>query len=327
MIEIKNLVKRYGSQLAVDHLDLTIEHGQVYGLLGLNGAGKTTTMNMLTGYLAPTEGEIIVNGHNILSEPEEAKRCIGYLPDQPPLYQDMTVQEYLTFCAQLKKLPKEQRNDYIAQAEALTQLTDVTGRLIKNLSKGYRQRVGLAQAILGMPDIIILDEPTDGLDPKQINEILSLIRRLGEEHTVILSSHKLSEVQVACDHIVILHQGRKIADAPARELEEQLNGARRLSLTAKGDAQQVGELLMQLPQLEVLSLEEEGEVSNAEVEYPAGCDLREELFFRFADAHIPLLRIVPGAASLEQVFMELTDEAEQDAAPDEFFDPEEAENE
>ena len=327
MIEIKNLVKRYGNQLAVDHLDLTIEHGQVYGLLGLNGAGKTTTMNMLTGYLAPTEGEIIVNGHNILSEPEEAKRCIGYLPDQPPLYQDMTVREYLTFCAQLKKLPKEQRNDYISQAEALTQLTDVTGRLIKNLSKGYRQRVGLAQAILGMPDIIILDEPTDGLDPKQINEILSLIRRLGEEHTVILSSHKLSEVQVACDHIVILHQGRKIADAPARELEEQLNGARRLSLTAKGDTQQVGELLMQLPQLEVLSLEEEGEVSHAEVEYPAGCDLREELFFRFADARIPLLRIVPGAASLEQVFMELTDEAEQDAAPDEFIDPEEVENE
>lgn len=327
MIEIKNLVKRYGTQLAVDHLDLTIEPGQVYGLLGLNGAGKTTTMNMLTGYLAPTEGEIIVNGHNILSEPEEAKRCIGYLPDQPPLYQDMTVQEYLTFCAQLKKLPKEQRSDYISQAETLTQLTDVTGRLIKKLSKGYRQRVGLAQAILGMPDIIILDEPTDGLDPKQINEILSLIRRLGEEHTVILSSHKLSEVQVACDHIVILHQGRKIADAPARELEEQLNGARQLSLTAKGTPQQVGELLMQLPQLEVLSLEEDGEVSNAEVEYPAGCDLREELFFHFADARIPLLRIVPGAASLEQVFMELTDEAEQDAAPDDFLDPEEVENE
>ena len=312
MIEIKNLVKRYGDQLAVDHLNLTIEHGQVYGLLGLNGAGKTTTMNMITGYLAPTEGEIIVNGHNILDEAEEAKHCIGYLPDQPPLYQDMTVDEYLFFCAELKKLPKASRKAAVDEAEELTQLTEVTGRLIKNLSKGYRQRVGLAQAILGMPDIIILDEPTDGLDPKQINEILSLIHKLGEEHTVILSSHKLSEVQIACDHIVILHQGKKIADAPAKELEEQLNGAQRLGLTAKGSAQQVGELLTQLPQLEVLSLAEEDGESVAEVEYPAGCDLREDIFFLFADARVPLLRIAPDTASLEQVFMELTEGAEHD---------------
>jgi ABC-2 type transport system ATP-binding protein len=312
VIEIKNLVKRYGDQLAVDHLNLTIEHGQVYGLLGLNGAGKTTTMNMITGYLAPTEGEIIVNGHNILDEAEEAKHCIGYLPDQPPLYQDMTVDEYLFFCAELKKLPKASRKAAIDEAEELTQLTEVTGRLIKNLSKGYRQRVGLAQAILGMPDIIILDEPTDGLDPKQINEILSLIHKLGEEHTVILSSHKLSEVQIACDHIVILHQGKKIADAPAKELEEQLNGAQRLGLTAKGSAQQVGELLTQLPQLEVLSLAEEDGESVAEVEYPAGCDLREDIFFLFADARVPLLRMAPDTASLEQVFMELTEEAEHD---------------
>ncbi len=312
MIEIKNLVKRYGDQLAVDHLNLTIEHGQVYGLLGLNGAGKTTTMNMITGYLAPTEGEIIVNGHNILDETEEAKHCIGYLPDQPPLYQDMTVDEYLFFCAELKKLPKANRKAAIDEAEELTQLTEVTGRLIKNLSKGYRQRVGLAQAILGMPDIIILDEPTDGLDPKQINEILSLIHKLGEEHTVILSSHKLSEVQIACDHIVILHQGKKIADAPAKELEEQLNGAQRLGLTAKGNAQQVGELLTQLPQLEVLSLAEEDGESVAEVEYPAGCDLREDIFFLFADARVPLLRMAHDTASLEQVFMELTEEAEHD---------------
>lgn len=327
MIEVKDLVKRYGDHLAVDHISFTVEDGKIYGFLGPNGAGKSTTMNIMTGYLGATSGSVSICGHDILEEPEEAKRCIGYLPELPPLYPDMTVLEYLTFVAELKKVPKGDRLAQIDDAMELAHVDQVSHRLIKNLSKGYRQRVGLAQAILGMPDIIILDEPTDGLDPKQINEILSLIRRLGEEHTVILSSHKLSEVQVACDHIVILHQGRKIADAPARELEEQLNGARRLSLTAKGDAQQVGELLMQLPQLEVLSLEEEGEVSNAEVEYPAGCDLREELFFRFADAHIPLLRIVPGAASLEQVFMELTDEAEQDAAPDEFFDPEEAENE
>ena len=243
MIEIHDLVKRYGAQTAVDHLNLTIEAGQVCGLLGLNGAGKTTTMNMITGYLAPTEGQIIVNGHDILEEAEEAKRCIGYLPDQPPLYTDMTVSEYLNFCAQLKQLPKAEQATHIQKAVELTGLQEISGRLIRNLSKGYRQRVGLAQAILGLPEIIILDEPTDGLDPRQINEMLALIRTLGEEHTVILSSHKLSEVQMACDRIVILHQGRVIADGQPEELEQQLNAAATLTLTALADRAQVESVL------------------------------------------------------------------------------------
>lgn len=310
VIQIHNLVKRYGDQAAVDHLDLTIEQGQVCGLLGLNGAGKTTTMNMITGYLAPTEGQIVINGHDILEDPEQAKRCVGYLPDQPPLYLDMTVSEYLHFCAQLKLLPKQQRAAQIQKAMELTALTEVSGRLIKNLSKGYRQRVGLAQAILGSPDIIILDEPTDGLDPRQINEMLELIRQLGREHTVILSSHKLSEVQVACDRIVILHQGKKVADGLAEELENQLSGNTKLTLTARGERAAVERILSGVDGLTNLSLsDKEGEVT-AQMEYAPGTDPREDLFFAFAAAGVPLVELNVTTASLEQVFLSLTqDEA------------------
>ncbi len=310
MIEIHNLVKRYGDQAAVDHLDLTIEQGQVCGLLGLNGAGKTTTMNMITGYLAPTEGQIVINGHDILEEPEQAKRCVGYLPDQPPLYLDMTVSEYLLFCAQLKLLPKQQRADQIQKAMELTALTEVSGRLIKNLSKGYRQRVGLAQAILGSPDIIILDEPTDGLDPRQINEMLELIRQLGREHTVILSSHKLSEVQVACDRIVILHQGKKVADGLAEELENQLSGNTKLTLTARGERAAVERILSGVDGLSNLSLSDKNGDVTAQMEYAPGTDPREDLFFAFAAAGTPLVELNVTTASLEQVFLSLTqDEA------------------
>ena len=328
MIEIHNLVKRYGDQAAVDHLDLTIEQGQVCGLLGLNGAGKTTTMNMITGYLAPTEGQIIINGHDILEEPEQAKRCVGYLPDQPPLYLDMTVLEYLNFCARLKLLPKQDRTAQIQQSMALTGLTEVAGRLIKNLSKGYRQRVGLAQAILGKPDIIILDEPTDGLDPRQINEMLALIRQLGQEHTVILSSHKLSEVQVACDRIVILHQGKKVADGMASDLERQLSGNTKLSLIARGGADAVAQVLKPLEGLSDLRLSADGDQVKVKLEYASGTDPREKIFFAFAKAGIPLIELKATTASLEQVFLSLTggEDAEteagsQDQEPSESQDP------
>ena len=315
MIEIHDLVKRYGAQTAVDHLNLTIESGQVCGLLGLNGAGKTTTMNMMTGYLAPTEGTITVNGHDILEEAEEAKRCIGYLPDQPPLYSDMTVQEYLNFCAQLKQLPRPAQAEHIRKAVELTELQDVTGRLIKNLSKGYRQRVGLAQAILGLPDIIILDEPTDGLDPRQINEMLALIRKLGEEHTVILSSHKLSEVQLACDRIVILHQGRVIADGRPEELEQQLNAAATLTLTALTDSAQVEAILSGVDGISAVTVEnaENGQVA-AHLEYAPANDPRKDIFFAFADARVPLIELKTTTASLEQVFLSLTQEDTQESA-------------
>ena len=203
MITVTNLVKRYGNHIAVDHLSFTVEKGQIYGFLGPNGAGKSTTMNVITGYLAFNEGEILIDGHNIMEEPEEAKKCIGYLPEIPPLYPDMTVKEYLDFAADLKKIPAVQKKEQVEQVMKLVKVADMEQRLIKNLSKGYRQRVGLAQAMLGDPEILILDEPTVGLDPKQIIEIRELIRDLGKTHTVILSSHILSEVSAVCDYVMI----------------------------------------------------------------------------------------------------------------------------
>lgn len=211
MIEVRNLVKKYGSHMAVNHLNFTIEKGKIYGFLGPNGAGKSTTMNMITGYIASTEGEILIDGHNILEEPEEAKKKIGYLPEIPPLYVDMTVSEYLKFVSELKSIPKEKRSGNINEVMSTTKLQSVKDRLIKNLSKGYRQRVGLAQALLGYPEIIILDEPTVGLDPKQIIEIRDLIKSLGNKHTVILSSHILSEVSAVCDHVLIIDKGKLLS--------------------------------------------------------------------------------------------------------------------
>jgi len=231
LIEVRDLVKRYGGYTAVDHLSFKVEKGQIYGFLGPNGAGKTTTMNIMTGYIGATEGEVIINGHNILEEPEEAKRSIGYLPEQPPLYTDMTPREYLNFAAELKGLDPDEMEESVLKVMKLTKITDVQNRLIRNLSKGYRQRVGLAQAILGLPEILILDEPTVGLDPKQILEIRELIRSLAKEHTIILSSHILSEVSEVCDHVLIIHHGKLIATGTPEELEKkapgQHNGASR----------------------------------------------------------------------------------------------------
>ena len=204
MIEVKNLTKRYGNHLAVDHLNFTVESGKIYGFLGPNGAGKSTTMNIMTGYLGATEGKVLIQGHDILKEPELAKKSIGYLPEQPPVYMDMTVREYLQFAAELKKIPKKEREKQMNDVIRMTGIREVENRLIQNLSKGYRQRVGLAQAILGFPDVIILDEPTVGLDPKQIIEIRELIRKLSKKHTIILSSHILAEIREVCDYIMII---------------------------------------------------------------------------------------------------------------------------
>ena len=225
MIEVKDLVKSYGGHMAVDHLSFTVRDGQIYGFLGPNGAGKSTTMNIMTGYLGATSGEVLINGHNILEEPEAAKSGIGYLPEIPPLYTDMTVREYLDFAASLKKIPRASRAEAVAEVMELVKVADVSGRLIKNLSKGYRQRVGMAQAILGKPQVIILDEPTVGLDPKQIIEIRDMIRGLGKKHTVILSSHILSEVSAVCDHILIINRGKLIASDTPENLERQMAGA------------------------------------------------------------------------------------------------------
>ena len=218
MIEVKNLVKRYGNHCAVDHLSFTVEDGHVFGLLGPNGAGKSTTMNIMTGYLAATEGDVLIQGHNILEEPEAARKCVGYLPEQPPLYPEMTVEEYLLFAAELKGVKRADRKEQVRKAAHRTGLDNVMPRLIRSLSKGYRQRVGIAQALLGSPKLIILDEPTVGLDPAQVVEIRKLIRELGKAHTVILSSHILSEVQAVCQQVLILSKGKLAASGTLEEL-------------------------------------------------------------------------------------------------------------
>ena len=243
MIEVNNLVKRYGNHTAVDHLSFKIEKGKIYGFLGPNGAGKSTTMNMITGYIASTEGTVKIDGHDILEEPEAAKKCIGYLPEQPPVYFDMTVLEYMKFVADLKKIPKDKKTNMIEEVMDMVKISDMRNRLIKNLSKGYRQRVGLAQAILGYPEVIILDEPTVGLDPKQIIEIRDLIKSLKEKHTVILSSHILSEVSAVCDHILIISHGRLAANGTPESLESQMAGAQTVVMTVKGSPDAVSSAL------------------------------------------------------------------------------------
>ena len=261
MIEISHLVKKYGSHVAVDDLSLTVEPGKIYGFLGPNGAGKSTTMNIITGYLGATAGEVKINGYDILAQPEEAKKCVGYLPELPPLYTDMTVREYLEFVAELKKIEKGLRKQCITEAMETTKIQNVENRLIRNLSKGYRQRVGFAQAILGYPEIIILDEPTVGLDPKQIIEIRELIRELGKKHTVILSSHILTEISAVCDHIFILSKGKLVASDTTENLMRQMSGAQEIDLIVKGEKEQILAALEEIPQVEQCSVEEAVEES------------------------------------------------------------------
>lgn len=308
MIEVKNLVKKYGSHLAVDHLNFTVETGQIYGFLGPNGAGKSTTMNIMTGYLGATEGEVLINGHNILEEPEEAKRCIGYLPEIPPLYMDMTVLEYLRFAAELKKIPRKEREDHVQRAMVMVKIKDVEKRLIKNLSKGYRQRVGLTQAILGFPEIIILDEPTVGLDPKQIIEIRELIRKLAKEHTVILSSHILAEIQEVCDYIMIISKGKLVASDTPENLEKLLSDQQTVELLAKGNEKEVKAVVNKIPAVQNAVYEAGTEKGTIRVSLTPknGADIREKVFRAFADSACPLLMLQHSRTTLEDVFLELT---------------------
>ena len=321
MIEVKNLVKKYGTHLAVDHLDFQLEPGRIYGFLGPNGAGKSTTMNIMTGYLGATEGAVVIDGHDILREPEEAKKHIGYLPELPPLYMDMTVLEYLEFAAELKEIPKKEREASVQKVMDITKLNDVQFRLIKNLSKGYRQRVGLAQAILGFPDIIILDEPTVGLDPKQIIEIRELIRELAKEHTVILSSHILAEVREVCDYIMIISRGKLVASDTPENLEHLMAGQNSLEIETKAEPERVRKILRSISGVDKIELERTEEATTyARIETETAAsgenqDIREAIFLAFAEAGCPLLMLKASKASLEEVFMELTqgEEATADA--------------
>lgn len=313
MIEINNLVKKYGDHVAVDNLSLKVEPGKIYGFLGPNGAGKSTTMNIITGYLGATSGEVKINGFDIFTQPEEAKKCVGYLPEIPPLYIDMTVVEYLDFVAELKKLDKKNRKKYVKEAMDTTGITEVSGRMIRNLSKGYKQRVGLAQAILGYPEVIILDEPTVGLDPMQIIEIRNLIKKLGENHTVILSSHILTEISAVCDHVFIISKGRLVASDSTEMLLSEMSGEQEISLTIKGDAEAVSNSVKDIEDVTNVNICEASEEGTSLLIVTAKkkSDVRELVFEKVISCNAVILEMKTVSKSLEDVFLELTDEGEQ----------------
>lgn len=317
MIEVRNLVKKYGNHLAVDHLDFKLESGKVYGFLGPNGAGKSTTMNIMTGYLGATEGQVIIGGRDILKEPEAAKKQIGYLPEQPPLYMEMTVREYLEFAADLKKIPRREREEAVEEVERLVKVKAVEERLIKNLSKGYRQRVGLAQAVLGFPDIIILDEPTVGLDPKQIIEIRELIRRLSKEHTVILSSHILAEIREVCDYILIISRGKLVASDTPENLEKMLGESDTVEIETETEPAVIEGALKNVPGIErVVVMEKTDGIIRAQIHEKKGEDVRARIFSAFAGRGLTLLTLRRLSVSLEDVFMELT---QKETVPEAFI--------
>lgn len=325
MIEVENLVKKYGGHTAVDHLSFHVEKGQIYGFLGPNGAGKSTTMNIMTGYLAATEGSVKINGYDILTNPEEAKRCIGYLPEFPPLYPEMTVHEYLKFVAELKKISKEERKKQIEEVMDMTMISDVSKRLIKNLSKGYKQRVGLAQAILGYPEVIILDEPTVGLDPKQIIEIRDLIRRLGENHTVILSSHILSEVSAVCDHIMIISKGKLVASDSPEGLQKLKSGTADLNITVLGNKEEIQLALGNITGIKEIAYIENEDAVEISITTPSNVDISREAGTALAENKLPVIAMSRQAETLEDIFLQLTSSEESKDAGKERDEEKDAE--
>ncbi|MCR5592669.1 MAG: ABC transporter ATP-binding protein [Saccharofermentans sp.] len=311
MIEITNLVKRYGDIKAVNGISFTVNDGEVLGFLGPNGAGKSTTMNIITGYLSSTSGSVKVNGHDILEEPDLAKKCIGYLPEMPPLYFDMTVLEYLNFICDLKKVPKNERKEQLASILSMVKIVDMADRLIGNLSKGYKQRVGIAQALVGNPDILILDEPTVGLDPNQILEIRKLIRKLAQKHTVILSSHILSEVQAVCDRVVIINKGKVAAIDTITDLSTKLSGSTKLSLSFKGPEKDVVNNLRSIPGVtNVVSVVSNADTSIHQVEITAQSDsksdVRASVFYTMSKGGWPMLEFRSLDPTLEEIFLSIT---------------------
>lgn len=306
MIEVKNLSKSYGNKLAVNDISFSVGEGEILGFLGPNGAGKSTTMNILTGYLSSSGGEAVINGADILEDPAAAKRSIGYLPELPPLYLDMTVTEYLNFVYDLKKC-KLPRRSHLAEICSLVKITDVSKRVIRNLSKGYRQRVGLAQALVGNPKVLILDEPTVGLDPKQIIEIRTLIKRLGKNHTVILSSHILSEVQAVCDRIVVIDKGKLVANDTTENLSHSLSADHKLLVQIEGPVKEVQQLLKAVPDMVEVHLNRTFDgVSEFELNAKDGADVRREVFKRMAARSYPILLMRSSELTLEEIFLKLT---------------------
>lgn len=310
MIQVENLVKRYGVHMAVDDLTFTVEKGQIYGFLGPNGAGKSTTMNIMTGYIAASSGTVKINGYDILKEPETAKKCIGYLPEVPPLYIDMTVWEYLMFVAELKKVPRKERIEHVEEVMEKLQLSDVEDRLIKNISKGYKQRVGLAQALIGYPEVLILDEPMVGMDPKQIIEMRDLIKSLAKEHTIILSSHILSEVSAVCDHIMIISGGKLVASGSPEELQDMMQAKSVVEVTVLGTEEQAQDILNGIEEIESYKMEPSEEPGSVKIQIDAveNIDIRKELSVALSGAGLPILSMNRLEKTLEDIFLKLTDE-------------------
>ena len=310
MVEVKNLTKCYGDIKAVDDISFTVDTGEVLGFLGPNGAGKSTTMNIITGYISSTSGTVTVDGSEILENPKETKKKIGYLPEIPPLYPDMTVRKYLEFMFDLKKV-KLPKKEHIDEVMRLVQISDKETRIIKNLSKGYRQRVGFAQALLGNPPVLILDEPTVGLDPKQIIEIRKLIRGLGKKHTVIFSSHVLSEVSATCDRVIVISEGRIVADAKTEELSKSFADVQKLSLTVEGGSSDVLGEIKKIPGVKkyVKLRDVSDKIAEYSIEYSNDADIRRDVFSAMVRIGCPILEMKSGNESLEDMFLKLTQNA------------------
>ncbi|MHB8962114.1 MAG: ABC transporter ATP-binding protein [Saccharofermentanales bacterium] len=308
MIEISNLTKYYGPNLAVDNISFTVEQGEILGFLGPNGAGKSTTMNILTGFLSATSGTVKINGFDILEEPHEAKKCIGYLPENPPLYMDMTAIEFLRFVADLKGVDKRERSRHIAEIMKLVKITDVANRLIKNLSKGYKQRVGIAQALIGNPEVLVLDEPTIGLDPKQIIEIRNLIKDLGKKHTVILSSHILPEVSAVCDRIVIISKGKIVAVNTTEKLSRQFSKSTKFRISVEGPSKEILHKLRLVPGVRSASIvgDKVSGISTLDLESESDVDVRRQVFFEMARSSWPILEMKSMDPTLEDIFLQVT---------------------
>lgn len=312
MIEVKNLTKRYGDHLALDDISFTVGDGEIVGFLGPNGAGKSTTMNIITGYLSSTEGAVLVDGVDVLEDPIAAKKKIGYLPEIPPLYLDMTVEEYLNFACDLKQIPSGKKEETIDQVSKLARVADVKGRLIKNLSKGYKQRVGLAQALVGNPEVLILDEPTVGLDPKQIIEVRDLIKNLSKKHTILLSSHILQEVQAVCDKLVIINHGRIVAIDTPDALSKNMLQISKLELRVKGSRNEIIngiKAIEGVKQAEIMRIREEGTV-DISVEAEENADVREAIFAFCSSNGYPILMMKNDEINLEDIFLQVTGERE-----------------
>ncbi|NLY90931.1 MAG: ATP-binding cassette domain-containing protein [Firmicutes bacterium] len=312
MIQIKDLTKRYGQHLAVDHLNFSVDKGEILGFLGPNGAGKSTTMNIITGYLSATEGSVTIDGLDLIDHPMEVKRKIGYLPEFPPLYPEMTVSEYLNFVAEIKKVTPAEKKESLEKIMDLVKIGDVRGRLIKNLSKGYKQRVGLAQALVGNPTILILDEPTVGLDPRQIMEMRTLIKELGKEHTVVLSSHILPEVSAVCERVIIINKGKIVASDSPENLSKRLTGGSHLLLRVAGPETEVVSKLTKVAGVSSVRVKGEREPGTVDVvvEADAEEDIRRSLFFALSEAQLPILLMKAEDLTLEEIFLQLITEEE-----------------